>query len=318
MEAAGAEVITAAADAADRAAMSSAIDMARARWGSPNGVIHAAGIAGAGHIAERKTEADIDAVLAPKVTGLDVLVRLLGETPLDFVALMTSVNAVVGSPGSGDYAAANAVLDAFSISDTRPSAWPLVLAVSWGAWRDVGMAARLDVPHALRKQWQAFLANGIRPAEGVELFAKMLASRRKRIVAVTYDLPPLIEAAREGRLLPAPNLSEAARVAAAAEAGGDVRAGASGEFEAPQSDAERRVAAIWQELLGVERVGLHDDFFELGGHSLLATRVLARVRESLGAALTLRDIFEGPTVRKMAVRIEEGAASAADREEIEF
>jgi hypothetical protein len=79
-------------------------------------------------------------------------------------------------------------------------------------------------------------------------------------------------------------------------------------------------------LLGVELIGRHDDFFELGGHSLLATRVLARVKESLGARLTLREVFEAPTVEKLAGRLENGAGKAAlvaadmaeDREEMEF
>ena len=83
------------------------------------------------------------------------------------------------------------------------------------------------------------------------------------------------------------------------------------------------MVAIWSELLGVDRIGMHDDFLEMGGHSLLATRVLARVEDVLHVRLTLRDVFEAPTIRQLAERVGErggGLARAdnADREELEF
>lgn len=95
-------------------------------------------------------------------------------------------------------------------------------------------------------------------------------------------------------------------------------------FVAPGTDAERRLVAIWTELLGVEGIGIHDDFFELGGHSLMATRVLSRIDESLGVRLALRDIFDAPTVHRLAERVASNASAGAgeasedDREELEF
>ena len=84
-------------------------------------------------------------------------------------------------------------------------------------------------------------------------------------------------------------------------------------FTAPAEGREARIAEIWAKLLGVESVGATEDFFALGGHSLLATRVIARIDEQLGVRLTLRDIFEAPTVRMIAERV--AAASEGDREE---
>ena len=78
----------------------------------------------------------------------------------------------------------------------------------------------------------------------------------------------------------------------------------------PRTDLERQVAAIWREVLGVERVGATDDFFALGGHSLLATRIVSRVRETLKVELPLRQLFSQPTVEAVARHVA-GASSAA-------
>src|SRR6185436_5757992 len=69
-----------------------------------------------------------------------------------------------------------------------------------------------------------------------------------------------------------------------------------GEYVAPRTELERRMCEIWEELLGVERVGIEDNFFDLGGHSLLATQVVSQVRSALGVELPLRAVFEHPTI----------------------
>jgi amino acid adenylation domain-containing protein len=87
-------------------------------------------------------------------------------------------------------------------------------------------------------------------------------------------------------------------------------------YVAPRTPVEEMLAGIWSQILGAERVGIHDDFFELGGHSLLATRVMARVRDDFHMGLSLRSLFEAPTVAGLASLIEIGqwsAQSASDQ-----
>ncbi|GLZ40765.1 hypothetical protein Acsp05_43890 [Actinokineospora sp. NBRC 105648] len=73
-------------------------------------------------------------------------------------------------------------------------------------------------------------------------------------------------------------------------------------FVAPRDAAEELLSAVFVELLGVPEVGVHDDFFALGGHSLLATRLVNRARVALGAELSVRDVFDAPTVADLAAR----------------
>ncbi|MFG1645167.1 amino acid adenylation domain-containing protein [Amycolatopsis sp. NPDC049252] len=76
-------------------------------------------------------------------------------------------------------------------------------------------------------------------------------------------------------------------------------------FEAPDSPTETVTAQIWAEVLGVARVGRHEDFFALGGHSLRAVAVAARLRAAFGCPVQVRDLFEDPTVARLAARVED-------------
>jgi acyl carrier protein len=83
-------------------------------------------------------------------------------------------------------------------------------------------------------------------------------------------------------------------------------------FTEPATAVEKRLAAIWVEVLGTARVGLHENFFELSGHSLLAAQVVARAREAFAIDLPMQAIFERPTVAALAELIEQTGGTPRD------
>ncbi|MFI9210936.1 amino acid adenylation domain-containing protein [Streptomyces sp. NPDC053253] len=86
---------------------------------------------------------------------------------------------------------------------------------------------------------------------------------------------------------------------------------ADGEYTAPRNDTEQVIADIWRDVLGLDRVGVHDDFFLLGGHSLHAVRMVSRVAKRLNVELTVRDMFNAPTVALLADALTHGDGGVA-------
>ena len=87
------------------------------------------------------------------------------------------------------------------------------------------------------------------------------------------------------------------------------RSGMDGVYVAPRNSIEEKLAESWQEILGIEQVGVTDNFFELGGHSLLAIQVMSDIGEKFQLILPLQSLFESPTVAELAVVIAKGMGS---------
>jgi acyl carrier protein len=85
----------------------------------------------------------------------------------------------------------------------------------------------------------------------------------------------------------------------------------------PRSEVEQGLLNIWEEVLGVRPVGIHDNFFDLGGHSLLATQVISRVMKTFKVELPIKSLFESPTVADMAKVITEHQGKMLSEKEME-
>ena len=88
-------------------------------------------------------------------------------------------------------------------------------------------------------------------------------------------------------------------------------------FVAPQTPVEERLAALWTELLPVDRVGIDDDFFDLGGHSMLALRLVARIQDTFGVDVFLTVVFEHSTVRELAAHVSDRMMEDEGHDELE-
>ena len=303
LEALGAEVLVCAADVADRAQMSAVVTSAVDRFGVIDGVIYAAGIAGAGTIQGRRREedaqvlapiaaiqpGDADAQFRPKMRGLFVLEEVLGDRPLDFCLIVSSLASILGGPGYAVYAAANLFMDAFvrRHNQRHPVRW---LAANWDAWSfSAGSTAVSQVT--------------LTPAEGVEVFDRLLAGPGLgQVVISTLDVYARAAASSGPENTAAEKNDEAQ--ATDDRTRYERPASLASTFEIPQTDVERTVADVWQEVLGIDRVGRRDNFFELGGHSLLAVQVAARLEDALQLEVPMRNVFDAASVADLAARIQ--------------
>ena len=111
----------------------------KAKFGSVDGIVHAAGLPGGGALV-RKQKADMEVILAAKVQGTELLLQEFADQSPDFMVLCSSVTAILGGFGQVDYSAANAYLDAFAQAKSLSSE-TRVISINWDNWQEVGMAA---------------------------------------------------------------------------------------------------------------------------------------------------------------------------------
>ncbi len=133
---------------------------------------------------------------------------------------------------------------------------------------------------------------GIRPHEGMEVLERVLSGKAwPQLIASPLSLKKLIARTAEAAQVHQDSGVKFSRPTLAAA------------YEAPRDDLEKAVADIWEDLLGVDQIGINDDFFELGGHSLIAVRLFARVKKLCHVEYPISVLFEAPTIAKCAAMI---------------
>eukprot|EP01036_Dinobryon_divergens_P041899 gene41899-55596_t len=166
----------------------------------------------------------------------------------------------------GDYAAANAYLDAVAIAHARAGSYP-IFSVNWDAWRGLGMAQNMDVPDGI----------GMDGPEGARTFERIVnGPLRPQTVISTTDLAQRLGPLDSGML----DMFETDDAQPAASGGSHPRPALQTPFVAPEGELANALAALWTERLGIAPIGMDDNLFELGGDSLVAIQLLSRIRKA--------------------------------------
>ena len=206
LESLGACVHLASVNVADEGELRGFLDEFRAEgWPPIRGVVHAAGVLQDGLLVQLDAAA-LNTVLRPKVMGGWLLHRLLQDDPLDFFILFSSAGSVLGQPGQGNYAAANAFLD--TLAHHRQAQGQPALSINWGAWAGEGFADSVG-----GKRLAAHLAllgiSSIAPGQALEILGRLLGQSATQVVAVPVNWKQYREFYPEGGA--SPLLSELAR-----------------------------------------------------------------------------------------------------------
>jgi acyl carrier protein len=233
--------------------------------------------------------------------GLFVLEEVLADRPLDFCLIVSSLSTVTGGAGYTTYAAANMFMDGFVRRHNQRCAarW---MTANWDAW---SFAAAGAAPSAVARVT-------LSEEEGLDVFERLLSvASLGHLIVSTINL--------YARLNPPPAEPAADDTAEPDAAGGGRTlysrpASLESRYEEAQTELERTVAGIWQEVLGMDRVGRSDNFFELGGHSLLAVQVAARLEDVLQMEVPMRNVFDAATLAELAARIQEALLAARGEE----
>ncbi|MER6303028.1 SDR family NAD(P)-dependent oxidoreductase, partial [Kitasatospora sp. NPDC001539] len=311
----GAAVTVTACDTADRA------DLARVLAAVPaehplTGVVHAAGVLDDAVIASL-TPAQVTAVLRPKVDAAWHLHELTRDADLRAFVLFSSSAAVLGGPGQGNYAAANAFLDALA-RRRRAEGLP-GLSIAWGLWeRASGMTGHLEAGDLARLR-----RSGVSPlsdADGLAMFGAALHSDRDQLVAMKLDVAAARAAFPSGSVPPLLRrlVGAGARRAAAADAADDGPAPALRLTALPEAERARALLELVRSnaavVLGHATDGaIQPDraFKQLGFDSLTAVELRNRLNAATGLRLPATMVFDHPTPDALAAFLQAELAPAA-------
>ncbi|MDZ8067352.1 MAG: SDR family NAD(P)-dependent oxidoreductase [Nostoc sp. DedQUE08] len=293
LEGLGAEVLAIAADVSNIEQMQSAIAQAQQQFGQLNGVIHSAGVPGGGVI-QRKTLEEAESVLAPKVKGTIVIDAIVKDTELDFFILVSSNSSIVAEFGQVDYCAANAFLDAFAHCNAAKQG-RFTTSINWDSWQEVGMAVNTELPQRLQELRKENLKQGILSNEGVDVFLRILENPMPQVVISTSDLLNVLKQYNSYNQIQTIELLEAVNSSKLKYP----RPELSNDYIAPRNKNEQKLVEIWQEVIGIERIGIYDNFFELGGDSLIGIQLMTIVNKAFNSNLSIAKLYECPNIGSM-------------------
>ncbi len=307
LETKGTEIVVLPADVADPDQMKCAIEAVQDRWGGLTGVIHLAGITGesAMNLISDITTGEFERQFYPKVRGLEVLEAAVTPLAPRFCVLFSSTAAVLGGIGSVAYTAANLSMDSFAQSRTTVSAtrW---ISVNWDGWL---LEGEEKVHSSLQTSLDRY---AMTPEESWQCFCRIIAALGpSQIVVSTGNLSHRLKLwlnrnPRQGPERSAPMDYESL---------GHARPALGTPYVPASNELEQAVLAVWQKILGINEIGIHDNFFDMGGNSLIGLKMIAELRRVLNSEVPLMALFKGPTVSALCDVIQDKKPSLTVFEE---
>ena len=296
----GAQVITASVDITDADQVESWLSNHARAGGRPvRGIVHAAGSV-ADQLLVNMGEADFVKVMAPKVNGTRVLHNAFAGGDLEFFVMFGSAGSVIASPGQGNYAAANAFLDAFA--HYRQAQGLPALTIGWGPW-SVGMVEELK----LEKLYAQRGIELITPGAGTRILDRLINQKVANVVAISADWKRARSAGLSGALPPMfSDLGTADTSPDASDSDASILDYLSGIAEADRLavvvDHVRQIAATVFDIAATD-IGVDDTLNDIGLDSMMAMDFRVRINTMFAIDLPVLELLRGVSINSLAVRV---------------
>jgi acyl transferase domain-containing protein/acyl carrier protein len=307
IEGTGCRVLVVTADVSNPAEVTCLMKEIDSRMPALRGIVHAAGITDDAVIS-RLDRDRFRKVMAPKVQGTWHLHAATAGKPLDFFVCFSSAAVILGAGGQANYAAANAFMDAL-VQERRRQGLP-GLSVNWGAWGNIGMAARMRAD--IRERVAAQGMGDFSPEEGLQALGDLLRgdAAQALVMAVSWDqylsnrypkAPPPFFQAFAGKSAPGkPEGFPSDRAAW-------LDRGPAGERRARLLGYVRSQVAATLGMASPEQLEPRQRLFDIGMDSLMAVELKNRLEAGLGISLRSTLVFDYPTLETMVAHLSEEA-----------
>nr|QKW94320.1 short-chain dehydrogenase/reductase SDR [Stigmatella aurantiaca] len=298
LRAAGAEIVIERADVADAGQVESVMQRIARELRPLGGIVHAAGVLDDG-VLVKQTWTRFARVLAPKVDGAWNLHVATQSLELDFFVLFSSIAAVMGAPGQGNYAAANAFMD--GLAALRRSQGLAATSLQWGPWAAGGMAETARA--ANRARFESLGLWRMSASDNVEVFEHLMHGTFAAVAVADMDWKKFLKTVSSPGVSRLYSLLDQGATRTEPPQAGALLAQLTREpaeqREATLIEFLRRQVASVVGLAAADAVEVSQPLLELGFDSLMAVELKNRIESSLGCTLSPALLFDHPTLRQL-------------------
>jgi len=277
----GSEILVSSCEISDQSSLKFVFDSAEKKFGKINGVVHSAGKVTKKSI-EELDNSEIEMQFKSKIYGMLALKEVVSNRELDFVVLVSSLSSVLGGIGFGAYSSANNYMNSICYDLNRSQNKKIWKSVSWQAMND---------KQTIEGMKRSFLVKNIE--ELVVVKGGDLETKLQQWIINIKDV-----AKREKKIGKVKKRETATNLLS--------------EYKPPENNTEKELTTIWQDYLGLDKVGVDDNFFDLGATSLKIIEVHSKITEVLEIDISVVQLFKYPSIRMLADSMNENNKEIQD------